>query len=42
MATNLALDDNLIKEAQNIGSCKKKETVTKTVEDYIKRKNRKK
>lgn len=39
MATNLALDDKLIAEAQSIGGFKtKKETVTKALEDFVKRK----
>ncbi|MBN4054797.1 type II toxin-antitoxin system VapB family antitoxin [Nitrospira defluvii] len=43
MATNLALDDNLIKEAQRIGGHKtKKETVTNALKEYILRRKQKK
>jgi len=36
MATNLALDDNLIKEAKKIGNHKtKKAAVTQALKDYI-------
>ncbi|MFQ5729115.1 MAG: type II toxin-antitoxin system VapB family antitoxin [Waddliaceae bacterium] len=43
MATNLALDDNLIKEAQQIGGHKtKKETVTSALKEYIVRRKQKK
>lgn len=39
MATNLALDDNLINQAQKIGGFKtKRETVTHALEDFIKHK----
>ena len=38
MATNLAIDDALLKEAQLIGKHKtKKDTVTKALEEYIRR-----
>jgi len=38
MATNLALDDRLIKEAQTIGDHKtKKGVVTEALEEYIQR-----
>ena len=38
MATNLALDVNLINEAQSIGGAKtKKAAVTETLEEYIQR-----
>jgi Arc/MetJ family transcription regulator len=38
MATNLALDDNLIIEAQNLsGSKTKKETVNLALKEYIQR-----
>ncbi len=38
MATNLAIDNSLLKEAQLIGNHKtKKETVTKALEEYIRR-----
>lgn len=38
MATNLAIDDKLLVEAQRIGGHKtKKETVTKALEEYISR-----
>ena len=38
MATNLAVDDNLISEAQIIGGCKtKKATVTEALIEYIQR-----
>jgi len=38
MATNLALDDNLISEAQKIGGHKtKKSAVTEALEEYIQR-----
>lgn len=38
MATNLALDDALIREAQEIGNHKtKKEAVTAALEEYIRR-----
>ena len=39
MATNLALDDNLIEEARRIGGHKtKKEAVTAALDEYIRRK----
>ena len=39
MATNLALDDNLIEEARKVGGHKtKKEAVTAALDEYIKRK----
>ena len=39
MATNLAIDDNLILEAQKIGGHKtKKATVTAALKEYIQRK----
>lgn len=38
MATNLALDDALIREAQEIGNHKtKKEAVTAALEEYVQR-----
>ncbi len=38
MATNLALDDNLIREAQAIGGHKtKREAVTAALEEYVRR-----
>jgi Bacterial antitoxin of type II TA system, VapB len=38
MATNLALDDNLIEEARKIGGHKtKKDAVTAALDEYIKR-----
>ena len=38
MATNLAIDDNLIIEAQKLGGHKtKKSTVTEALEEYIQR-----
>jgi Arc/MetJ family transcription regulator len=38
LATNLALDDNLIEEARKIGGHKtKKEAVTAALDEYIKR-----
>jgi Arc/MetJ family transcription regulator len=38
MATNLAIDDNLILDAKKIGGHKtKKEAVTEALEEYIKR-----
>ncbi|MCP4152473.1 MAG: type II toxin-antitoxin system VapB family antitoxin [bacterium] len=38
MATNLAIDNSLLKEAQLIGNHKtKKETVNKALEEYIRR-----
>lgn len=38
MATNLALDDNLIEEARKIGGHKtKKEAVTAALDEYIRR-----
>ena len=38
MATNLAIDDDLLKEAQKIGNHKtKKETVTQALSEYIQR-----
>jgi hypothetical protein len=38
MATNLALDDNLIEEARKIGDHKtKKEAVTAALDEYIRR-----
>jgi len=38
MATNLALDDELIVEAQRVGGHKsKKETVTQALHEYIRR-----
>ncbi len=38
MATNLAIDDNLILEAQKIGGHKtKKLTVTEALKEYIRR-----
>jgi Arc/MetJ family transcription regulator len=38
MATNLALDDNLIEEARKMGGHKtKKEAVTAALDEYIKR-----
>jgi hypothetical protein len=38
MATNLALDDNLIEEARQIGDHKtKKEAVTAALDEYIRR-----
>ena len=38
MATNLALDDDLIREAQEIGGHKtKREAVTVALEEYIRR-----
>jgi hypothetical protein len=38
MATNLALDDNLIEEARKVGGHKtKKEAVTAALDEYIKR-----
>lgn len=38
MATNLALDDNLIREAQNIsGHRTKKAVVTEALQEYIQR-----
>jgi hypothetical protein len=38
MATNLALDDNLIVEAQQVGGAKtKKAVVTQALEEYIQR-----
>jgi Arc/MetJ family transcription regulator len=40
MATNLALDDALIREAQQLGGHKtKKEAVTAALQEYIRRKN---
>jgi len=42
MATNLALDDALLREAQEIGGHKtKKETVTKALLEYIQRRKQK-
>jgi hypothetical protein len=39
VATNLALDDNLIEEARKIGGHKtKKEAVTAALDEYIRRK----
>jgi Arc/MetJ family transcription regulator len=41
MATNLALDDALIREAQEVGSHKtKKEAVTAALQEYIQRHRR--
>ena len=38
MATNLALDDNLIEEARKVGGHKtKKEAVTAALDEYIRR-----
>ena len=38
MATNLALDDNLIEEARKIGGHKtKKEAVTAALDEYVRR-----
>ncbi|MEX2599637.1 MAG: type II toxin-antitoxin system VapB family antitoxin [Dehalococcoidia bacterium] len=38
MATNLALDDDLIQEARRLGSHKtKKEAVTAALQEYVKR-----
>lgn len=38
MATNLALDDKLIEEAQRLGAHKsKKEAVTTALQEYVKR-----
>ena len=38
MATNLALDDQLIEEARKLGGHKtKKEAVTKALEEYVRR-----
>ena len=38
MATNLAIDDQLIEEARRIGGKKtKRETVTEALEEYIRR-----
>lgn len=38
MATNLALDDNLIEEARRIGDHKtKKEAVTAALDEYVRR-----
>lgn len=43
MATNLALDDKLIIEAQKVGHHKtKKEAVTKALKEYIARKKQRK
>ena len=40
MATTLALDDKLIKEAKALGKHKtKKEAVTAALEEYVKRRN---
>jgi Arc/MetJ family transcription regulator len=42
MATNLALDDALIREAQEVGGHKtKKETVTAALREYIQKRRRK-
>lgn len=41
MATNLALDDDLIKEAQKIGQHKtKKAVVTEALQEYIQRRRK--
>jgi Uncharacterized protein conserved in bacteria (DUF2191). len=41
MATNLAIDDNLIIDAKKIGGHKtKKEAVTEALEEYIKKESR--
>ena len=41
MATNLAIDDELLKEAQKIGKVPtKKATVTEALEEYIARRKR--
>ena len=38
MATNLAIDDRLLKKAVQVaGLCTKKETVTKALEEFIQR-----
>lgn len=43
MATNLALDDNLILEAQKIGNHKtKKDAVNEALAEYVKRKKQQK
>lgn len=43
MATNLELDDNLIKKAQNIGGHKtKKEAVTQALIEYIRHREQEK
>jgi hypothetical protein len=40
MATNLALDDNLIEEARKLGNHKtKKEAVTRALTEYVQRHN---
>ena len=40
MATNLALDDNLIEEARKVGNHKtKKEAVTRALQEYVQRHN---
>ena len=40
MATNLALDDRLIREAQKVGKHRtKKAAVTEALEEYIQRRN---
>ncbi len=42
MATNLALDDQLIEEARRVGNHKtKKEAVTRALEDYVRRQHQK-
>ena len=42
MATNLAIDDNLIKQAQVLGKQKtKKAVVTEALEEYIQRRKQK-
>lgn len=41
MATNLALDDALIREAQEVGAHKtKKEAVTAALQEYVQRRRR--
>lgn len=43
MATNLAIDEELLKEAQKVGNHKtKKETVNEALKEYIQRKKQKK
>ena len=43
MATNLAIDDELLKEAQRIGGHRtKKATVNEALEEYIQRRKQKK
>jgi Arc/MetJ family transcription regulator len=43
MATNLAIDDRLLEEAQKVGGHRtKKATVTEALHEYIQRRNQKK